>query len=253
MRKFLKKFSLIEISELIVVLIIIVMGDVLVNFSFAAETELRLRILPSPESEITKPQITTIIVYPNLKALSIGGDMGQSNKTMWLEDLEQDEISQLLTDENSDFIAALDHSCLTARKGLHRVVVYIATAEDESVLLSSDIVTFTIDDDFNVILDPSSANDVTLSSHNITRNELEDLQSKYQLKIIGAGDIQPLINRLKSYTELVDRYVIWRWVIIIYSGLAIIFLIVRRWLRKRSQHKSFWSLGNGIYLPHNNS
>lgn len=241
MKRFLKKLSSIKISELIVVTIFLPF----VILSLTNRVKLELVISPSEN-----PAIKTITVHPNPRALSIGGQMGYANQLMWLEDQEQKEIIKLYTDENSNFIAALDSSSRLTRVGSHRVVALIEIVQDKTILLESEVLRYTIDNEFNVTLDPASRRTIAFRIQNITDDELKALQSKHQLSILSLDRNQEIKSQWTSIKEMFFWFAVYNWTIYAILLLFVPYLIVKRWRRKKAEHQSFWSLGRGIYFKH---
>lgn len=241
-----RKFFSIGISELIVIPIILPFFIIL----FSLTNEAKLEFIISPAKN---PEIKTMTIHPNLKAISIGGQMGYAYQPMWIEDQEQREIIQLLTDENGDFVAALDSSSLITHEGKHKVIVYTGITTSETPLVRSNTVEFFIDKNFNVILDPKSAKDVILLNSDMTKSEFEAEQRKYDLKIVSSVEYYPSIYKPLSYKETFYRFIILERIIYLILILFIPYALMMRWRRKKSRHESFWSLGDGIYFQHNHS
>lgn len=243
MRKFLKKLFSIKISELIFISAFIP----LIGFSLSG-INLNLDIFP-PEN----PKNKVITTHPNLRALSIEGHMGYANRLMWLEDQEQEEVVQLYTDENSNFIAALDNSSLITQVGSHKVIAYMGITTSETSLIKSNVADFFIDKNFNVILDPESSKGITVLSSDMTKSEFEATQKKYNVRVVGSSKYFPLIYRALSYKETFFRFTVYKRVIYLILLLFVPYALMMRWRRKKSRHESFWSLGDGIYFQHNHS
>lgn len=248
MKRFLKKFFSIEISELIVLVVffpflwILLLNNQSVNVSVIVEP-------------LQDPQITTLTVYPNLKALSISisGEAIYNTQLMWLEDQEVGEAVELTTETSGYFVAALDSSSQLTSVGSHQVIAIIEIEQDEVILLISEILAYSIDEEFNVTLDPFSGNDVILLTDDITEDEFKALQNKYQLSVLSSNEYERLKYRRLSYEKMFSWFTVFQWTIYIITLVFVPYLLIRRWRRKKNQGKSFWDLGNGVYLPKDHS
>ncbi len=186
MKRFIKKLFSIEISELIVLVVFVPSLWALLN-----NQNVNLSVTVAP---LEDPQITTLTVYPNLKALSISisGEAIYNTQLMWLEDREVGEAVELTTETGGYFVAALDNSSQMTSIGSHRVIALMEIEQDKVILLISDVLAYSIDEQFNVTLDPFSGNDVTLLTDNITEDEFKALQDKYQLSVLSSSEYEQL-------------------------------------------------------------
>jgi len=242
MKRFLKKLFSIRISELIVLVVFI---PSLWALSNNQNINLSVTILPPQD-----PQITTITVYPDLKALSISGEAIYNTQLMWLEDQEVGEAIELTIDTGGHYVAALDNSSQLTSVGTHKVIAWTTIEQDEVILLESNVLTYSIDEKFNVALDSISRDDVTLLTDSITEDEFKDLQDKYQLSVLSPSEYERLKYQRLYYEKMRPWFTVFRWIIYIIVLVFVPYLLISRWRRKKAQHKSFWSIGKGIYFQH---
>ena len=233
-----KRLSLIIISELIGI-------AALIPFTILAASNVSVSVTILPPQA---PEITSITAYPNLEAISIEGETVYNTQLLWLEDQVHGEAIQVVTDEKGNFVAALDSSSLATQEGPHKIVALIELVGEKALLLESNEVQYSIDENYNVIKEPFSDYDIIVSDQNITQDELGEMQKQYQLSILSSNKNQPLTYQASSYKKMSFWFIVWQWAILILSGTLIILLVIMRWRRKRFQHESFWSLGKGIHF-----
>ncbi len=244
MKKIFKKLLSIEISELIVAVAIIpslwaFLGDGNVNVSVS---------VPPPQD----PLITTVTVYLNLKALSISGETIYNTQLMWLEDQEVGEAVELTTDTGGYYVAPLDNSSSFTSVGTHEVIAWTTIKQEEVILLVSNVLAYTVDEQFNITLDPSS-DGIILLTDTISEDEFKALQDKYKLSVLSSSDYEQLKYQRLGYEKMFFWFTAYQWSIYIILLAFVPYLIIRRWRRKKAEHKSFWSLGDGIYFKHEQS
>ncbi|MBU1165232.1 hypothetical protein KKA15_06785 [Patescibacteria group bacterium] len=243
MKRLLKKLLSIRISELIVLVVFVpILGSLLNNQNVNVSVT-----VPPPQD----PEITAVTVHPNLKALSISvaGETIYNTQLIWLEDQAVGEAVELTTDTGGYFVAALDESSQLTTVGPHQVIALLEIEQNETILLKSNIVTYTIDEKFDVVLDPING-DVALTVSNITEDEFTNLQERYKLRVLPSSDYEQLKYRWLSYEQMFSWFTVFEWTIYVIILLFIPYLLIRRWRRKKAEHKSFWSLGDGIYFQH---
>lgn len=246
MKRFFKKLLSIRISELIVLVVFVPS-----LWAFLQNQNVNVSVnVPPPQD----PEITTITVYPNLKSLSINisGETIYNTQLMWLEDQEVGEAVELTTDTGGYFVAALDASSQLTSVGSHQVFAWTTVEQEEVIMLKSDVLIYFVDEQFNITLDPASDN-VTLLTDDITEDEFKALQNKYQLSILSSDDYEELEYQRLSYEKMYSWFTVFQWVIYSILLIFVSYLIIKRWQRKKKKHKSFWSLGDGIYLEHGQS
>ena len=242
MKRLFKKLFSIRISELIVlVLFVPIFGTLLSNQNINIGVTVAL-----PQ----EPKMTSITVHPNLRALSIVVETVYNTQLMWLEDQETGQAVELTTDKEGYFVVALDNSSQLTQVGRHRVLALIEIVQDKTILLESEVLWYTIDDEFNVTLDPARRRPTALQIQNITTDELKALQSKHQLSVLSADRYQLLKSLRTSSQKILFWFAVYRWIIYAILLLYVPFLIIKRWRRKKAKHQSFWSLGQGIYFKH---
>lgn len=242
MKNIFKKIGNIRISELIIVVLIIIP---LACYAVQTNVNVSVTVLP-PQA----PKITTIIVYPDQSAIGIQGETDYKDQVISLTDQSIGETVQLHTDDQGDFIAVLDDSSRFTQVGHHQIVALVELEREDCSHIDGGIVGYSIDEDFQVTIDPGSSQDVALSDDDISRSELKALQKQNQ-QIDSSVYIQEKCNGIAMvYTEELHRLAVWQWVVIIFAGLSIISLLIKRWRRKKKQGKSFWDLGNGVYCHH---
>lgn len=241
MKRFLKKLFSIRVSELV---IIVGLVPILVFLLDNQNVNIGVTVLP-PQN----PVITTITVYPDLKALSIGvaGETIYNTELIWLEDIVIGKAIELTTDTGGSFVAALDDSSQWTSVGVHKVIALMEIEQDEVILLKSNLLIYSIDEQFNITLNQQSG-DIKLLTDNITEEEFQGLQDKYQLTVLKPDNKILLKNRGSSYEKMSTLYPVFEWTIYVIVLLIIPYLIIKRWRRKKTEHKSFWTLGKGIYF-----
>lgn len=242
-KRFIKKIFSIEMSELVVIV-------VFAPFLLAILNNQNINIgvtVPPPQD----PKITTVIAYPNLKAPSIGiaGKTIYNTQLIWLEDQVTGQAIELITDTDGYFVATLDESSQFTSVGAHQVIALIEIEQDEVILLKSNVLSYSIDEQFNITLEPFSEG-ITLLTANITEDSLKGLQDKYQLSILSSNDYAQLKNRWLSFEQMFFWFTVFEWTIYVIVLLFVPYLLIRRWKRKKAEHKSFWSLGRGVYFQH---
>lgn len=246
MKRFIKKLSSIRISELIIIVVLFPSLWALLNNQ---NINIGVTVLPPQD-----PEITEITAYLNLKALSISvaGETIYNTQLMWLEDQSTGQAIELTTDTSGHFVAALDSSSQWTSVGTHQVIALIEIEQKEIILLKSNVLSYTIDEQFNVTLDPFSE-DVNLLTANITVDEFKSLQDRYQLSLVSSADYALLKNRWLSFARMFFWFTVFEWTIYIITLVFVPYLLFRRWRRKKSEHQPFWALGKGIYFQHANS
>lgn len=246
MKRFIKKLFSIRISELIIIVVLFPPLWFLLN-----NQNINIGVTVPPPQD---PKITTITAYPNLKAFSIGiaGKTIYNTQLIWLEDQAIGKAVEVITDTGGYFVATLDESSHLASVGSHKVIALIEFGQDQVIILKSNVLAYTIDEQFNITLDPLSS-DVTLLTANITEDALKGLQDKYQLSVLSSNDYAQLKNRWLSFERMFFWFTVFEWTIYVIILLYVPYLLVRRWRRKKAEHKSFWSLGRGIYFKHDYS
>lgn len=239
MKKIIKKISSIKVSELISMAIVIpVLG-----ISLSLNTNISQIINPAND-----PQITAINIHQNLKTISIEGETDYPDELIWIEDLEQEEIFQLTTDQEGNFILGADDTMLIARPGQHKIIAFMGATSNKDPILKSDEVNYFIDSDYNAGLDLSGDNQVTMTTYDTTKSEIAQLQKQYSQNYIGSSSNHPLSYQALSYKNTVFWMTVFEYVIIILLFLFIPFATIRRWRRKKASNESFWRLGKGIYF-----
>lgn len=243
MKRFIKKLFSIRISELIVLVVFIPSLWVFLNNQ---NVNVGVTVLPPQD-----PEITTITTYPNLKSLSISisGEAIYNTLLMWLEDQEVGEAVELTIDTSGYFVAALDNSSQLTSVGSHQVFAWTTIEQEEVIILKSDVLFYSINEQFDITLD-SASSDVTLLEEDITEDEFKALQDKYKLSILSSDEYEQLRYQRLSYEKIFSWLTVFQWTIYIIVLLFVPYLLIRRWKRKKGEHKSFWSLGDGIYFQH---
>lgn len=246
MQRFFKKLFSIKISELIIIVVFIPSLLIFVNNQ---NVNVGVTVLPPQD-----PQITTITVYPDLKALSISisGETIYNTQLMWLEDQEVGEAVELTTDTGGYYIAALDNSSLLTSIGTHKVIAWTTIEQEDITVLVSNVLAYSVDEQFNVTLEPLSG-DIILLTDNITQDEFNALVDKYKLSVLSSSEYEQLHYQRLSYEEMFSWFTVYKWIIYIIIIVFVPYLLISRWRRKKAEHKSFWSLGDGIYFQHGQS
>ncbi|GEM_PF-3563312 len=239
MRRFIKKFLFARLSELIILVPLVPF----VLFLNSQNINVKLSV-PPPQD----PKITTIIVYPKLRAIGIVGETVYNRQVVWLEDQQVGEAVEVTTDTNGHFVAALDSASAFVRSGAHRVLALMEIEQDKVFLVKSNALVYSINDQFEVTLDPASRGDINLQISDITEEEFKALQSTYRLRILSVDEHQQLAYREMGLREILFWFTVFQWIIYIILLAVIPFFIFLRWRRKKSQHQSFWSIGKGIYF-----
>ena len=241
MKKFIKKLFSIEISELVAIVVLVPS-----LYAFANNQNVNIGVTVPPPRD---PLITTITAYPNLKALRISGETIYNTQLMWLEDQEVGEAVELTTDTGGYFVAALDNSSQLTGVGTHKVIAWTTIEQEEVIVLVSNVFAYSVDEQFNITIDPSSS-DITLLRENITQDEFNALQDKYKLSVLSSSEYEQLHYQRLSYEKMFSWFTAYQWTIYIIILVFVPYLLIRRWRRKKAEHKSFWSLGDGIYFKH---
>jgi len=239
MKTTIKKLKSIKISELIVVGIVIPLtfAGMSPSVNFSQE------IMPIPDV-----QIKTIIFNPDLKILQIEGQTIFKNETLWIDDQEQGEVIKLTTDSNGRFIAAMDDSYLSASVGSHEIIAYVGVTNITTPLTGSSKAQYTINENYNVSLDLSKSQGITLLGGEIITSDLKVEQEKYQMKLVSQRESQPTIYKALSYKGVVFWQTVLKIFTLVIVVLIIVLAIIKRQRRKKALGQSFWSLGKGIYF-----
>jgi len=242
-----KKLFTIKFSELIVI-------SITVPLTFAG-------MAPSVNfAQVIKPipdlQIESIMFNPDLKILIIEGQTSFPNESLWIDDQEMGEVIQLTTDSNGRFIAAMDDSYLSASIGSHEIIAYVGATNITTPLTGSSTAQYSIDENYNVSLNLSKGEGITLLGGDIITADLKNQQQKYQMKLVSRRDSQPTIYKAISYRGVVFWQTVLKVITYAVILLIIIIAVIRRRRRKKAMGQSFWSLGKGIYFkqdPNNQS
>jgi hypothetical protein len=239
MWRFTKKFLFARLSELIILVPLVPF----MLFLNSQSIDVNLSV-PPPQD----PKITTIIVYPKLRAIGIVGETVYNRQVVWLEDQQVGEAVEITTDTNGHFVAALDSASAFVRPGAHQVVALVEIEQDKVFLVESNVLVYSIDDQFKVTLDPASRGDISLQISDITEEEFKALQATYQLRTLSADERQLLAYREMGLRAILFWFTVFQLIIYIILLVVIPYFILLRWRRKKAQHQSFWSIGKGIYF-----
>lgn len=243
MKKVFRKLRNIRVSELVVIVLIIIPF-----VCYAAQTNVNLSVTVAPPQA---PEVTTITVYQSQHAISIQGETVYLDQLIYIEDMSIGETLELQTDDQGNFIAVLDDSSRFAQVGRHQIIAITEIDQEDCSHMESEEIVYNIDQDYQVTIDTSGDQQVELLTDDISRNELEDLQRSYPSKDTSTKfEHTSCCIAVLGLEQEAQRLIVWQWVVIVFAGLSIIFLLIKRWRRKKKQGKSFWDLGNGIYCHH---
>ncbi|MFC1687266.1 hypothetical protein ACFL0L_01710 [Patescibacteria group bacterium] len=241
MKHKIQKYLRVRISELISIFVVI-------PFILLVQSNMNVNVsvfVAPPED----PVITEIIVHPHLYGYTIKGESIYNTQPVWIEDHSRAQIVEVNTDVDGNFTAVIDSKSKFTRFGSHHIVAHIEIKQDEVIFLESNEVIITIDEDFNLSLDPESKNNIVLSIDNITQEELENLQTQNNFSILPHTQYGAFTKYVNSYKNLSQLYTAYQLIIHLLILLFVLFSMTRRFERKKSSGKPFWSLGKGIYFP----
>ncbi|XOU94227.1 MAG: hypothetical protein ACNFW9_05275 [Candidatus Kerfeldbacteria bacterium] len=195
------------------------------------------------------PEITIITAYSDQHAISIQGKTIYKDQIIYLVDNLIGETLELQTDDQGNFIAIVDDSSRFVQIGQHQIVVLIEINQEECNHLEGEKILYYVNQDYQVTVDISNDQNVELLIDDISKKELEDLQRAHPNRDTSTTLIDNICNIAElGFGQENQRLTVWQWVVIVFSSLVIMMLLVKRWIRKKRQGKSFWSLDVGTYL-----
>jgi len=238
MKRVIRKLSAVKISELIVI------ASFIPFILFTSSGNVNVGVTVAPPQP---PKITAITVHPTLRAITIAGESIYNTEKVYLEDTSRGRAVELSTDEEGRFVAALDPSQFT-KTGTHQVRAIMEIRQEEYILLESSLITYSLDKNFNLTLDPANRQAVALLIEDITSDELARRQEASRLRTLSFTEYQALNGELEAYQEMDFWLTVYEWTIYLILVTFIPFALLKRWHRKKAEHQPFWSLGNGVYI-----
>lgn len=241
LRRQIKKLHSIRISELIVI------GSFIPFVFLISQGNVNVGVTAAPPQA---PEITTITVHPNLRAITIAGESIYNTAKLYLEDTSRGRAVELSTDKDGRFVAALDPSQFT-KTGTHQVRAIIEIKQNNRYYyLESDLVTYSLDKNFNLVLDPADRSEVSVLTQDIASDKFKARQSQHRLLALRPSEYQVFTETLSYYQEMNFWLTVYKWIIYLILITFIPFALLKRWQRKKAEHQSFWHLGNGVYVNH---